>query len=175
MLQRVFPAISVDTTGLATESKQDSQITELQGINTELNTITGHVDGLEALITSTNTKIDTTNSKLDTLTVTAEKLSAFQTSALIDTSSTNIPGSAGSPLTLIASTSAQTLKVQIVEDIGSYMGLYVGAAASEVLVAALPLGGGEVEVDIPAASRLSLKALETPAISSGKIIVNLLG
>lgn len=36
---------SIDTTGLATESKQD--------------TLIGHVDGLEALVTSTNTKLDT--------------------------------------------------------------------------------------------------------------------
>lgn len=163
-----FPAIQLNTAGLASESEQQAQTAELQAINTELNTITGHVDGIETLITSSN-------AKLDSLIVSTDKLSAFQTSALIDTANTNIPGSAGSPLTLIASTSAPTLKIQIIEDIGSFMGLYSGAAASEVLIAALPLGGGDVEVAVPAATRLSLRALETTAISNGKIIVNLLG
>lgn len=163
-----FPALQLSTAGLATESKQDAQVTELQAINTELNTITGHVDGIESLITSTN-------SKLDDLLLVTDKLSVIESSALIDTANTNIPGSAGSPLTLIASTSAPTLKIQIIEDIGSFMGLYSGVAASEVLIAALPLGGGDVEVAVPAATRLSLRALETTAISNGKIIVNLLG
>jgi len=44
---------SVDTTGLATEAKQD--------------TIIGHVDGLETAVASTNTKLDTANSTLGTI------------------------------------------------------------------------------------------------------------
>lgn len=191
-----FPPVAIDTTGIATSANQvleiaeltainaelntqttelqdintelNTQTVELQSINTELNTITGHVDGIETLITSTN-------SKLDTIIASTDDKAVFQVSALIDASVTNIPGSASLPLTLIASTSAITRKIQIVEDIGEYMALYTGAASSEVLLAALPLGGGEVEVNVPAATRISIKALKTPAITASNLIVNLLG
>ena len=96
-------------------------------------------------------------------------------SVLVDTSVTNIPASSGSPLQVVASLAAATVKVQSVEDIGSYIGLYVGAPSSETLMAVLPLGGGEVEVQLAASSRISLKALENTAISSGKIAINFLG
>jgi hypothetical protein len=196
MVVFTFPSVQVSTAGLATEAEQilqtaelvdintelntqttalgdvntelNTQTTELQDINTELNTITGHVDGIETLITSTNTK-------LDSIIANSDILATFQTSTLVDASSTNIPGNASLPLTLIASTSAITRKIQVIEDIGEYMALYTGAASSEVLLAALPLGGGEIEVNVPAATRISIKALKTPAITSSNLIVNLLG
>jgi hypothetical protein len=42
----------------ATEAKQDTQITHLDGVETLLTAIDGRVDGLETLVTSTNTKLD---------------------------------------------------------------------------------------------------------------------
>lgn len=45
--------------GAATEAKQDTQITHLDGLEALLTTIDGRVDTLETLIASTNTKLDT--------------------------------------------------------------------------------------------------------------------
>lgn len=96
-------------------------------------------------------------------------------SVLVDTSSTNIPGSASSPLQVVASLAAPSLKVVVVEDIGEYYGIYTGAPASEVLAAVVPLGGGEFELKIPASTRVSLRSLTASAISVGKIAINFEG
>ena len=149
-----FPAQSISTTGLATDTGQALT-------NTKLDTL--------------HTDIGLTNTKLDTLNTATALQSIKQTTSLLDTSSTNIPASSGNPVTLLASTTAVTLSIQSIEDIGSYIGLYKGAASSETLVCALPLGGGDLKVNIPAGTRLSLRALENTAITSGKIILNLLG
>jgi len=146
----VFPATPIDTTGLATEAKQDTQITEAQ---------------------STNTKLDTIISQ----TASINRLEIKETTALLDTSSTNIPASSGNPLELVASTTAIIRKIQSVEDIGEFMGIYEGAALSETLVGILPLGGGEIEVNLPAATRISIRNMKNSAITTGFITLNLLG
>lgn len=205
-----YPPTAIDTTGLATEAKQDVIIVELQtanaelilqtaelaAINTELNTQTVELLAINAELDTQTTALNDINTELNTQTVelaaintelntqtallttidaSTSRLAVFQTSALIDASSTNIPGNASLPLQLIASTSAATYKIQIVEDIGEYMALYTGAASSEVLLCAMPLGGGDVEVSVPIATRISIKALQAPAITSANLIINLLG
>lgn len=95
-------------------------------------------------------------------------------SVLIDTSSTNIPASSSLPLEIVSSTSADVVKLQTIEDIGEYIGLYIGPASSETFVAVLPLGGGELEITIGSGVRLSLRAMENTAISTGKIAINFL-
>lgn len=99
----------------------------------------------------------------------------IDTTPLLDTSSTNIPASASNPVQVVASTAAIVRKVISVEDIGEFIGLYTGAAASETLLCVLPLGGGEVDVVIAAGTRLSLRNMKNAAISSGFIALNLLG
>lgn len=146
----------------------DSQTTALSDINTEL-------DSQTTALNDINTELDSQTALLTTIAAETNKLAVFQTSALIDASVDNIPGNASDPLELIASTSAITAKIQIIEDIGEYMALYTGAATSEVLLCALPLGGGEVEVSVPAATRISIGALKAPDITSANLIINLLG
>lgn len=99
----------------------------------------------------------------------------IDTTPLLDTASTNIPGSASNPVEIVSSTAAVVQKVLTVEDIGEFIGLYTGAAAAEVLKCVLPLGGGEVQVDIPAGTRISLRSMTTSAISTGKIAINFIG
>lgn len=99
----------------------------------------------------------------------------IDTTPLLDTSSTNIPASSGNPVEIVASTSADVQKVISVEDIGEFIGLYEGAALSETLVCVLPLGGGEVQVDIASGTRISLRAMENTAISTGLIAINFIG
>lgn len=137
-----YPAQSLTISGVATEAKQDTQITSLQNIESAVDlTVVDQIDS----------------------------------TPLLDTSSTNIPASSGNPQQVVASTAARVRKIISVEDIGEYIGIYTGVALSEVLLAVLPLGGGEIEVDIPASTRISLRAMENTAISSGKIALNFLG
>jgi hypothetical protein len=139
--------------GGATEAKQDTQITALNSIDAKLTspiTVTGTLSG--------------------------SALKTFQVSALIDVSSTNIPNNVSLPLQLIASTTQACKEIQVIEDIGEYMALYVGSASSEVLLCALPLGGGTVKVDVPSGSRISIRALKSSAISTTtNLIINLIG
>jgi len=101
----------------------------------------------------------------------------IDTTPLLDTSVTNIPASSGNPVQIVATTAADITKVKSIDDIGEFIGLYVGAELSETLVCILPLGndGNEIEVVIPAGSRLSLGAMENSAISLGKIAINFIG
>lgn len=99
----------------------------------------------------------------------------IDTTPLLDTSSTNITASSGNPVAIVASLAAACYKIVSVEDIGSFIGLYTGAALSETLLCVLPLGGGEMTVNIPASTRISLRAMENTAISSGKIAINFIG
>jgi hypothetical protein len=99
----------------------------------------------------------------------------IDTTPLLDTSSTNIPGSGSSPVQVVATLAANVKRILVVEDIGEYYGLYTGAAASEVLKCVIPLGGGEVPVEINSGTRISLRSMTTTAISTGKIAINFLG
>lgn len=118
-----------------------------------------------------------TEAKQDTLIAAGRRsvVDQIDTTPLLDTSSTNIPASASNPVQIIASTAAQAYKLVSVEDIGEYIGVYTGAALSEVLLCILPLGGGEIDVNIPAGTRISLRNMQNAAISSGKIALQLVG
>lgn len=148
----VWPVQAIQVTptpGAATAANQVLEIAELVAINAELDNISGVLGG---------TVVD-----------------QIDTTPLLDTSSTNIPASSGNPVTIVASLAANVTKLLSVEDIGEYIGVYTGVALSEVLVGVLPLGGGEINIEIPAATRVSLRAMENVAISSGKIAINFIG
>lgn len=151
--------------------------------NTESLKITGSLSIPAPVGGSTEAKQDIGNASLASidskltspLTVTGSLSIAppeiYYTTNLINTSVTNITNS--TYLELVSSTSEITRKIQMIEDIGEFMALYIGASGLEVLLCALPLGGGEVEVNVPASSRISIKSLNTN-ITSGKLILNLL-
>jgi hypothetical protein len=167
-------------TGAATSALQTTG-------NSSLSTIAGAVSGTEmqvdvltsALPTGASTSALQTSSEailtdIESNTNPVDVVDLLD-STLVDTSSTNIPASSGGFLEVVASSAAAVKKVQIVEDIGEFYGIYTGAAASEVLVAVAPLGGGFVDVAIPASTRISLRALENSAITSGLLSMNLIG
>lgn len=104
------------------------------------------------------------------LVTTALQQSIHHTTGLIDTSATPIPS--GSYLTLIASTSATYYKFQFVEDIGEFMAFAVGAPGSEIVKAILPLGGGEINLQVTAGSRISITSLKGSSITLGKFAMN---
>lgn len=133
--------VAVDTTGKATEAKQDSAISELQTIATKLSpTVVDQIDS----------------------------------TPLLDVSATNIPASSSLPVQVIASTAAAIGKIVSVEDIGEFIGVYVGPASSEVLLCVLPLGGGEIQAQIGLGTRVSLRHMKNTAITSGFIALNMI-
>ena len=180
-----YPASSFSLpVNAATEAKQDDIISELQGI--------AAIDyATEAKQDTTNTKLDTiiaidfaTEAKQDDIITELQGLAGntnldvvdqIDTTPLLDCSLTNIPASSGNPQQVVASLAAAVKKIVTVEDIGEYIGLYTGVALSETLKCVLPLGGGEIEVDIPIATRISLRAMKNTAISSSYIAINFLG
>lgn len=207
MAQFIFPAVSVDTTGLATEATlasleakdfatettlasieakdfateatQATVLDEVLGMHTDTTNIYNNTNILAGIDYATETTLASIQGSVDSINTHVAALDLRPVdqldTPLLDTSSTNIPASSGSPVQVVASTASACRKIQTVEDIGAFIGLYTGAPASEVLVAILPLGGGEIEVDIPASTRISLRAMENTAISSGKIAINFLG
>jgi hypothetical protein len=95
---------------------------------------------------------------------------------LLDTSGTNIPGSASNPVQVVASLAAAVKAVDIMDTTGGWIGLYTGAALSEVLKMVIGPGMDRtVEVALPAATRISLKSLTATAISSGEVSINFIG
>lgn len=155
----VTVASSALPTGAATAANQATA-------NASLSTIEGDTTSLDSKVTA----CDTGNIKPG-----LDVVDQIDTTPLLDTSSTNITASSGNPVEIVASLAADVKKILVVEDTGSFIGIYTGAALSETLKAVLPLGGGEVELQIASGTRISLRAMENTAISSGKIAINFLG
>jgi hypothetical protein len=169
-------------TGAATAANQSTA-------NSSLSTIEGDTTSLDSKVTACDTDDVTisasalptgaaTDATLSSIITEVSKLDIvdqIDTTPLLDTSSTNITASSGNPVEIVSSLAADVKKITIVEDIGSFIGIYTGAALSETLKAVLPLGGGELDLQIASGTRISLRAMENTAISSGKIAINFQG
>lgn len=174
---------------VATESTLQSIDSELAGIGANVSTISAEVASIEGktpalgqalmvasvpvVIASNQTAIPVSGS------FTAGKLSVVDLldANILDTSSTNIPGSASSPVQVIASTAAEIKAIQLLDTTGAFVGVYVGGIGSEVLKFVMGPGSDQtIEHNIPAASRVSLKRLDsTAAVSSGIVAMNCMG
>lgn len=99
------------------------------------------------------------------------------TFGLLDASSTNINGNAGAFVQIVASTAATAKKLQILDTTGGFIGLYTGAAASEVLKLVIGPGSDQtIEASIASGTRLSVRRLDsTSALTSGFLAINILG
>jgi hypothetical protein len=179
---------TIDGTGLALEATQLLNKTALDSIAAEDFATQATLAALNAKVTAVNTGAVVVSSsalpsgassstKQDTQIAATQRsiVDQIDTTPLLDTSSANIPASGSNPLQIIASTAAATYKLVSVEDIGEFIGVYTGAALSEVLLCVLPLGGGEIDVNVPAGTRISLRHMKNTAISSGFIALNLVG
>lgn len=95
---------------------------------------------------------------------------------VLDASVTNIPASAGSPQEIVASLAANVKKLKINDTTGFFIGVYTGAAASEVLQAIVGPGeDGVIEVIMSSGERVSLRHMQNSAIVSGEIALQFLG
>ena len=150
--QSTLTAIGNNTNGNAREAKQDTMITNQGTMITN-----------QGLALAELQKISAVKDVVDVI-------------PPIDINSTNIPASSSNPLEIIGATTAAVTKVQTIEDVGEYIGLYSGAATSEVLIAILPIAGGEVDVSIPLGTRLSIRHMKNTAISTDTFFAaNLVG
>jgi len=100
----------------------------------------------------------------------------LDTNPVLDTSTTNIPASSGSPLTAVASLAAAVKKIKTQDTTGFYIGIYTGAAASEVLqLVSGPGEDGIIDVAMAAGERVSLRHMKNTAISTGEYCLQFIG
>lgn len=89
---------------------------------------------------------------------------------------TPIPGNGSSPLQVVASLASTAYRIDSFESVGKAFGLYQGAPGQEHLVAILGAGMPMQHiVSINKGARLSIRAMEVAAITSGKVILQFIG
>jgi hypothetical protein len=94
---------------------------------------------------------------------------------LLDVSGSNIPASSSPPLVVNAGLAAAVKKIVSVEDIGEFFGIYANPLVAPVLLCILPLGGGEIEVNIPMGTIIGIRNMKNAVVNSGFIALNFLG
>ena len=165
--------------GAATSALQTSSEAILTTIDADTSSLAGCVTGTELQVDvvtipdvtiDTYTVVDQIDSTITGVTNNVYVLSGTQT----------IPASTGTAMTLVAASAAAIKKIQTVEDIGEFMGIWYGSSTSTAGTATfgcvLPLGGGEVPLEIPINNKIYLKTLTSgTALVSGNIGINFLG
>lgn len=97
---------------------------------------------------------------------------------ILDISATNIPASSGGFLEIVAALAADVKEIHVLDDIGEFIGLYTGAAASEVFLCVLPQGytGSILPIKIPTGTRLSVRNMKNALIATDtRLAINFLG
>jgi len=104
-----------------------------------------------------------------------EPVDFIDTTPLLDVSSSNIPASANTPLTIVLSLAAAVKKLQWQDDVGEFIGVYSDPTGTPVLQTIIGPGGASAEVDIAAGTRIGLRHMKNSAITSGFIAITFLG
>lgn len=174
-------------TGAATEttlSSLDGKVANNYGVATgavrtasQVGNASGIADfGSGALSAQTLRTVIATDQPAISVTSVALDVVDVQDTPLLDASSTNIPGSAASPLQVVASLAATVKKIQVLDTTGFFFGVYTGAAASEVLKFIVGPGSDQtIDASIASGTRISLRSMTTTAISSGNVAINFIG
>ena len=91
---------------------------------------------------------------------------------IFDCSSTNIPGSASSPIQIVSSLVHQVFSITVQGNTANFIGLYEGAIGSETLKLILGVGQPKDHAIILAKnSRLSLRSMTISAINFGSLSI----
>ena len=107
---------------------------------------------------------------------TTDVIDQIDTTPLLDVSSSNIPKSSSNPLEIVASLAANCKEIVSVDDIGEYIGLYVGSVGAETLKCILPIAGGEMKLALSIGDRVSLRHMKDSDIATSTFIaINFLG
>jgi len=198
-----FPAQQLDTAGLATSAKQDTQITEAQATNTKLDTLLLVDFATEAKqdtqITeaqSTNTKLDTllltdfsteakqdtqitevqaTNTKLDTLISQTSALTVkeFMTTPVLDASVTQINASAGA-LVDVATLANNIKQIKISDTTGEFIGIY-NKTGPVLLAISNPGADGILPLVVASGVTISIRNMANANINLGKFCIEFIG
>lgn len=90
---------------------------------------------------------------------------------------TNIPGSGGSPLQVVADSGLRAaFAIGYIDTTGDWIGIYLGASGSETLLTIV--GGGQVSyvpAVVPHNSRVSLRSMTAAPITNGNLTLTFLG
>jgi len=156
--------LNVQTThlGVNADSMRIGNGVNEMGVNASLEALTHDADALTEL----------------QLLVAAQRLSIVDLMDAEFLDAGTIPQSSnGTGLTVVAASAAIIQKVQTIEDIGEFIGLYSNPSTVPVLICILPIAGGEVEVNIPAGTELGLQNMKDVDIILGasSIAINFLG
>lgn len=177
-------------TGAATEATLSALASEDFATETTLALIESSVDGVEALLTTidadtgalagcvsgSEVQVDIVSMPSVTVSETLDVVDFIDTTPVLDTSSTNIPASASSPLEIVASLAANTRKIKVNDTTGEFIGLYTGAPASEVLQCIIGPGeDGILPVQLASGDRVSLRNMANASISVGSLAIQFVG
>ncbi len=100
----------------------------------------------------------------------------FLDTPLLIASGSNIPASASTPLTVVASLAAAAKKIQILDTTGEFIGIYADPAGTPVLLAISGPGSDQtIEVAIPAATVIGVRNMKNAVISVGELAINFIG
>lgn len=162
---------------LATETTLSTLATEstLSNVQTALGSLATEVT-LGSVLTAVGL-LATEATQLDVLGMVSPKTTVdLMDTPVLDASATSIPDSASLPLQVVASLALQCSKIRVNDTTGEFIGVYIGAAASEVLAAVIGPGmDGETDLTLPVNTRVSIKSMDVTAISLGKLCIQFLG
>lgn len=95
---------------------------------------------------------------------------------VLDAASDNIPASASSPLSVVATLASAAKKIRVADTTGEFIGLYSDPAGTPVLEAIINPGmDGEMEIRLAAGVALGLRNMANTAITVGQVSIHFLG
>lgn len=147
----------------------DVDVASLPSIPAGTNNI-GDVDvlSLPAIPAGTN--------RIGSVDVNLDVVDFLDTNPVLNAASTNIPASASNPLEVVASLAADVKKIRVNDTTGLFIGVYTGAALSEVLQAVIGPGlDGHIEVQMASGQRVSLRHMSNSVINLGELCIQFLG
>lgn len=169
----------LETLITSTNTKLDTMITSLGNIDTGIPAALGQTtmaNSMPVVIASNQTDLPVSLSKANAPWLSVVDQIDTSPGPVWDTSSTNINGSAGAFVVAVASLAAACKKIRIADTTGLFIGVYTGAPAAETLAFIINPGqSNEIEHSIAAATRITVRAMDTTAISSGLLCMQFLG
>ena len=182
-------------TGAATSVLQTSSEALLTTIDADTSALAGTVSGSEqqvdvvtsalpsgAATEATLATIDTDTGNIATNTTRLDVVDLIDDlgdgAGIVFVANDNIDDSAGTFLTIVASTASDIKEIEILDTTGGYIGLFTGPGASEVLKTVLGPGSDKtIQAQISSGTRLSVRRMDsaTVPLTSGFLAMNFLG
>jgi len=157
-------------TGAATSANQTTTNTSLSSLDGKLGTL-----GQKNMAGSAPVVLASDQAAIPVTTVYLDVIDLLDT-PVMDTSSVAITASSGTPVQVVASLAANAKKLKINDTTGEFIGVYTGAALSEVLQCVIGPGeDGTIELQISSTERVSVRNMANSAISVGNLCIQFIG